>query len=177
MMIRMTTQRIKINELTVELRNGTADDVPLLLSFVQQMAEFEKLTVTATESTLRETLFGEDPIGRVLFASVDGREVAYATWFFTFGSMAGKRGLWLDDLFVLPAFRGKGIGTAMLAHLAEIAIQHNCSRFEWTVLDWNEHAIEFYRRLGASILPDWRICRLNEAQLPAMAAKSPPQPK
>lgn len=160
--------------MNLQIRDGTASDVALLLSFVQQMAEFEELSVTATEAMLRETLFGDDPVGRVLFASVDGREVAYATWFFSFGSMAGKRGLWLDDLFVLPAYRGKGIGTAMLAHLADIAMQHDCARFEWTVLDWNENAIEFYRRLGATILPDWRICRLDEAQLPTMAAKSHP---
>jgi GNAT superfamily N-acetyltransferase len=161
-----------LNEIEVELRDGTETDVPLLLSFIRSMAAFEKLTVTATEESLRAALFGEAPAARVLLAFVKGEPIAYATYFFTFATMVGKRGLWLDDLFVIPAFRGKGIGRALMAYIAQIAMRHQCSRLEWMVLDWNETAIGFYKRLGATILPDWRICRLEETQLADVAGRS-----
>lgn len=158
-----------IKGLEVELREGTADDAALLLSFIRAMAEFEKLTVTATEDSLRAELFGEAPAARVLFAFVDGEPIAYATYFFTFSTMVGKRGLWLDDLFVTPAFRGRGVGTAFMAHLANVALQRGCGRFEWIVLDWNERAINLYKRLGADILTEWRLCRVDEAGLKGIA--------
>ena len=160
---------LPVNGLEVELREGTSADAPLLLSFIRQMAEFEKLTVTATEESLRSALFGEAPAARVLLAFVKGEPVAYATYFFTFSTMLGKRGLWLDDLFVVPAYRGKGIGKAFMVHLAELAMRHQYGRLEWIVLDWNEPAIEFYKRLGADVLPDWRVCRLDEAGLTRVA--------
>jgi GNAT superfamily N-acetyltransferase len=160
-----------VNDVEVELRDGTIADVPLLLSFIRSMAAFEKLTVTATEESLRAALFGEAPAARVLLAFVHGEPVAYATYFFTFASMVGKRGLWLDDLFVTPAFRGQGIGKAFMAYLADVAVRHRCGRLEWMVLDWNETAIGFYERLGASLLPGWLICRLEESQLPGVAGK------
>jgi GNAT superfamily N-acetyltransferase len=160
---------LAVNDIEVELRDGTSADVPVLLSFIRAMAAFEKLPVTATEESLRAALFGAAAAARVLLAFVKGDPIAYATYFFTFASMVGKRGLWLDDLFVDPAFRGKGIGRAFMAYLADIAIQHQCGRFEWMVLDWNESAIDFYKRLGASIHAGWRICRLEEAQLPSVA--------
>jgi GNAT superfamily N-acetyltransferase len=158
-----------VNDVEVELRDGTTHDVPLLLSFIKSMAEFEKLTVTATEESLRAALFGKTPAARVLLAFVNGQPIAYATYFFTFSTMIGKRGLWLDDLFVIPAFRGKGIGKAFMACLADVAIQHQCGRLEWIVLDWNDTAVRFYERLGANMLTDWRICRLEEAQLSSVA--------
>jgi GNAT superfamily N-acetyltransferase len=160
-----------VNNIEVELRDGTITDVPLLLSFIRSMAAFEKLTVTATEESLQAALFGEAPAARVLLAFVHGEPVAYATYFFTFATMVGKRGLWVDDLFVTPAFRGKGIGKAFMAYLADVAIRRQCGRLEWMVLDWNETAIGFYESLGASILPDWRICRLEESQLPSVAGR------
>ena len=163
---------LDVNNMQVELRAGTIDDVPLLLSFIRSMATFEKLTATATEQSLREALFGQAPAARVLLAFVDGEPIAYATYFFTFSTMVGKRGLWLDDLFVTPAFRGRGVGKAVMAHLADVAVRHDCGRLEWMVLDWNENAVAFYERLGATILPDWRLCRLEEAQLPGLASKS-----
>jgi GNAT superfamily N-acetyltransferase len=162
-----------VNGIEVELRDGMSADVPLLLTLIRSMAAFEKLTVTATEESLRDALFGESPAARVLLAFVQGEPVAYATYFFTFASMIGKRGLWLDDLFVSSAFRGKGIGKAFMAYLAEVAIRHRCGRLEWMVLDWNETAIDFYERLGARFLPDWRICRLEESQLPSVAGQLP----
>jgi len=158
------------NNIEVEVRAGTIADVPLLLAFIRSMADFEKLTVTATEDSLRAALFGEDPAVYTLLAFVDRKPIAYATYFFTFATMIGKRGLWLDDLFVDAAFRGKGIGQALMAYLADIALQNQCGRFEWMVADWNESAIGFYKRLGATLFDDWRICRLDEAQLSRVAS-------
>jgi len=156
-------------DLEIEVRPGTAADIPLLLSFIYSMAEFEKLEVTATEETLRESLFGECPAAHTLLAFADGRLAAYVTYFFTFATMVGKRGLWLDDLFVYPHFRGRGIARLLMAYLADVAVQNNCGRFEWMVLDWNESAIDFYRGLGATVLDDWRICRLDEGSLANLA--------
>ncbi len=159
------------NNIEVEVRAGTPADVPLLLAFIYAMAAFERLTVSATKESLRAALFGEAPAAHTLLAFVDGRPIAYATYFFTFETMIGKRGLWLDDLFIDAAFRGKGIGQAMMAYLADIAVQNQCGRFEWMVLDWNESAIRFYKRLGATLLDDWRICRLDETQLSGVASR------
>jgi GNAT superfamily N-acetyltransferase len=163
---------VVINNIEADFRDATATDIPLLLSFIRSMAVFEKLTVTATEEWLRAALFGEAPAARVLLAFVNGEPIAYATYFFTF-TMVGRRGLWLDDLFVIPAFRGKGIGRAIMAYLADIAIRHKCGRFEWTVLDRNETAIGFYKSLGANILTNWWLCRLEEAQLTSVAGRLP----
>ncbi len=156
-------------DLEIEVRPATVADLPLLLEFFRAMAAFEKLTVSATEESLRTSLFAENPAARTVLAYVDGKPIAYAVYFFTFSTMVGRRGLWLEDLFIDAAFRGKGIGKALMAYLAEVAVQNDCARFEWIVLDWNESAMAFYRRLGATILPDWRICRLDEDQLPRVA--------
>lgn len=106
-----------VGDIQVEVRAGTIEDVPLLLSFIRSMAEFEKLAITATEESLESTLFGQSPAASTLFALVEGKPIAYATYFFTFATMTGKRGLWLDDLFIASAFRGKGIGKALMACL------------------------------------------------------------
>jgi GNAT superfamily N-acetyltransferase len=163
--------KLVASSLEVEVRNGTIRDVPVLLEFIRAMAAVEKLMVSATEDSLRAALFGEAPAAHALLAFVDSTPIAYCTYCFTFSTMVGKRALWLDDLFVDPAFRGKGIGQALMAYLASIAVQNQCGRFEWMVLDWNESAIGFYNRLGATLLTDWRICRLDEAQLTHMASK------
>jgi GNAT superfamily N-acetyltransferase len=110
---------------------------------------------------LRESLFGDNPAARALLISVDGTPIGYATYFFTFASMVGKRGLWLDDLFIDEAFRGKGIGRAFMGFMRELAVKNNCARFEWMVADWNEIAITFYKSLGAEIFTNWQICRLQ----------------
>jgi GNAT superfamily N-acetyltransferase len=154
----------------LEIRAGTVDDVPLLLAFIRSMAAFERLTVTATEESLRSSLFGANPAARTLLAFVEDQPIAYATYYFTFGTMVGNRGLWLDDLFIVPEFRGKGIGQALMRHLAGIAVQNDCARFEWMVLDWNERAIRFYEQLGAQFLSEWRICRLNEPDVKRLAS-------
>jgi GNAT superfamily N-acetyltransferase len=153
------------NNLEVDVRAGTVADVPVLLEFFRSMAAFEQLTLSATEESVRAALFGEHPAARTLLAYVDGKPIAYAIYFFTFSTMVGKRGLWLEDLFIDAAFRGKGIGKALMTYLAGIAVQNDCARFEWIVLDWNTSAIRFYTRLGATLLTDWRICRLDEVQL------------
>lgn len=164
--------RLGATNLDVEVRSGTVDDVPLLLSFIRSMAEFEKLEVTATEESLRESLFGSRPAAHTLLAFVDGRPAAYVVYFFTFATMVGKRGLWLDDLYVSPEFRGKGIATALMRYLADFAINRECVRFEWMVLDWNKSAIGFYRKLGAAVLDDWRLCRLGRAGMDRVAGQS-----
>ena len=152
---------LTVNNIEVEVRAGTPADVPLLLSFIRKMAAFEKLTISATEESLHTALFGESSAARTLLAFVDGKPIGYATYFFSFTSLMGRRALWLDDLFINPDFRGKGIGKALMAYLANIAVQNQCARFEWIVLDWNTSAIEFYKRLGADVLTDWRICRVG----------------
>jgi GNAT superfamily N-acetyltransferase len=163
--------KLAATDLEIEVRPGTVEDIPLMLSFIRSMAEFERLQVTATERSLRESLFGEDPAGHTLLAFVDGTAAAYAVYCFTFASMVGKRVIWLDDLYVEPEFRGKGIASALMAYLADIAIQNNCGRFEWMVLDWNQPAIDFYSGLGATILDEWRICRLDEEGLASLAER------
>ena len=161
--------KLAARDLEFEVRPGTAEDVPLLLSFIHSMAEFEKLEVDATEEMLEVSLFGERPAAYTLLAFVDGTPVAYVVYFFNFSTMAGKRGLWLDDLFVRPEFRGRGIASALMTYLADLAIQNDCGRFEWMVLNWNARAIGFYQEMGATILDDWHICRLTDEQLPGIA--------
>ncbi len=154
--------RFAATDLEIEIRPGTVNDISLVLSFIHSMAEFEKLEVSATQEILMESLFGEHPAAQTLLAFVNGRPAAYAVYFFTFATMAGKRGLWLDDLFVNSEFRGKGIAKTLMAYLANLAIQSKCGRFEWMVIDWNKSAISFYENVGASVLDNWRICRLDE---------------
>ena len=163
--------KLGVTNLEIEVRAGTVDDVPLLLSFISAMAEFEKLEVTATEEILRESLFGSRPAAHTLLAFVDGEPVAYAVYFFTFSTMKGKRGLWLEDLYVNPDFRGRGMAKALMAYLADLAIQNKCGRFEWIVLDWNKPAIDFYQGMGATVLDDWRIFRLDEDELAGVAER------
>lgn len=167
--------KLVARDIEIEVRPGTIDDVPLLLAFIRSMAAFEKLTVSATEDSLRASLFGDAPAARTLLVFAEGTAIGYVTYFFSFSTMVGTRCFWLEDLFIDPAFRGKGIGQTLMAYLAEIALQHRCGRFEWMVLDWNEPAVRFYERLGATILPDWRICRLDEAQIPSLAATIQPR--
>lgn len=161
--------KLSASDLEIDIRPGTGDDIPLLLLFMRSMAEFEKLECSATEESLGESLFGENPAAKTLLAFVDEVPAAYAVYFFSFATSVGRRGLWMDDIFVKPEFRGKGIGQALLSYLADLAVRNNCARFEWMVLDWNEQAIGFYRSMGANLLDDWRICRLHGDELDIVA--------
>lgn len=159
-------------EINLTIRAATAADVPLLLEFIRAMAAFEKLQVPATEEDLRKSLFGEEPAAIPLLAFVDDKPAAYAVYFFSFSTMLGKRGLWLDDVFVNPDFRGKGIGEAIMAYLASVAVQKDCARFEWMVLDWNEPAINLYKKLDATFLETWLPCRLAGEELAKLAQRN-----
>jgi GNAT superfamily N-acetyltransferase len=147
----------------MEIRSTTAADVPEILRLVRALAEYEKLEheVTATEERVRQTLFGERPVAEAVLAVEQGRAVGLAVYFHNYSTFRANVGLYLEDLFVEPAQRGRGYGKALLLHVAGIAVQRGCERMEWSVLDWNAPAIEFYKSMGAKLLDDWRICRLQ----------------
>lgn len=151
-----------------------ATDVPIILSFIRALAEFEKLShqVTATEQSLRDTLFGERRFAEAVVARVDGTPAGYALFFHNYSTFRAQPGIYLEDLFVLPEFRKQGVGKALLVEVAKIAHQRGCGRFEWTVLDWNTTAIDFYKRIGADVLSDWRVCRVNEQGIAKLANES-----
>jgi GNAT superfamily N-acetyltransferase len=153
--------------MSCQIRSATPTDVPLILSFIRDLAVYEKLAheVVATEEALRRTLFGTPPAAHVVIAEVDGRPAGFALYFFNYSTFLAKTGLYLEDLFVKPEFRGHGTGKALLLHLAKIANSGGCGRMEWSVLDWNEPAKGFYRKLGAVPLDDWRVMRLTGTSL------------
>ena len=146
-------------------------DVPVILGMIKALAEYEQLTheVTATEDDLRQSLFGPRPAGEVVLAYAGDAPIGFALFFHNFSTFLGRHGLYLEDLFVEPDERGRGIGQALLEHLARLAATRGCGRFEWSVLDWNEGAIRFYERMGATVMPDWRICRVAGPALAAFA--------
>lgn len=149
--------------MSCSLRSATSADVPLILSFIRDLAVYEKLghEVTATETALHRTLFGSPPAAHVVIAEVKGVPAGFALYFFNYSTFLAQPGLYLEDLFVKPEFRGAGAGKALLLHLAKIANARGCGRMEWSVLDWNEPAKGFYKKLGAMPLDDWRIMRLT----------------
>lgn len=154
------------------LRAAQPADVPALVSLIGELADFEQLSHLLEVDTERllPQLFGTNPAAEACVAEVDGEVVAFALFFRNFSTFLGKPGLYLEDLYVQPAHRGAGIGGAMLKHLARLAVARGCGRFEWSVLDWNREAIAVYERFGATLLPDWRICRVSgEALLRASA--------
>jgi GNAT superfamily N-acetyltransferase len=158
------------------IRPARDADVGAILRMIRALAEFERLThlVVATEAELRAALFGPHPAAEVLVAW-EGREAAgFALYFHNFSTFLGRRGLWLEDLWVEPAHRRRGCAQALLRALAALARERGCGRFEWAVLDWNTDAIEFYRSRGATVLPDWRIVRVVGPALDALAGTPPP---
>ncbi|GAB3432747.1 GNAT family N-acetyltransferase [Massilia solisilvae] len=161
----MTTNQLSI-------RPATPSDVTHIYSMILELAVFEKLEhlVVATEALLHEGLFGANPSCEAIVGEENGQVVTFALFFHNFSTFLTKKGLYLEDLYVRESHRGKGYGTAMLKHLAQIAVERQCGRFEWSVLDWNEPAINFYKAMGAAILPDWRICRVTGESLTALAA-------
>lgn len=155
----------------VRIVPATPDNVALVLRFIKALAEYERLadTVVATEEGLRAALFGPQPQAEVLLAYADEAPVGFALFFHNFSTFMGRRGLYLEDLFVEPAFRGLGIGKALLARLAAVALERGCPRLEWSVLDWNESAIAFYRGLGAAPMDEWTVFRLTGDALTRLA--------
>ena len=159
----------------LRIRAATAADVPQILAFIKALAVYEKLEhmVVADDAQLRKTLFGERPAAEVRIAEWQGQPAGFALFFHNYSTFLGKPGIYLEDLFVLPEFRGKGIGKSMLIHLAQLAVERDCGRLEWSVLDWNTPAIEFYKSLGAVAMDEWTIYRVTGAALPNLANRDP----
>jgi GNAT superfamily N-acetyltransferase len=159
---------------TFRIEPAREQDVPLILQLIRGLAEYEKLAheVIATEAGLRETLFGPHQSAEVVIAYATDEPVGFALFFHNYSTFLGKRGLYLEDLFVRPEWRGRGAGRALLTHLARIAADRNCGRFEWSVLDWNEPAIKFYKSLGARPMDEWTIFRVAGDALATLADKS-----
>lgn len=155
-----------------QLRAATAEDAPAIVSLIRELAVFEKLEhlVQATPEALATHLFGPRPAAEAVVAEVDGAVVAFALFFTNFSTFLAKPGLYLEDLYVQPAHRGSGLGRALLQHLGALAVERGCGRFEWCVLDWNENAIRFYEKMGATVMPEWRICRVTGPALQAYAS-------
>lgn len=153
------------------IRTTNPDDVPLILDFIQQLAAYEKLSheVIATEATLRASLFSENPKGFCLIGEWDGAPVAFAVYFYNFSTFLGKTGIYLEDLFVKPDMRGKGIGKTILKYLAQKTKAEGCGRLEWWVLDWNKPAIDFYESLGAVAMDEWTVYRVTGDALDTLA--------
>ena len=153
------------------LRAAEPRDTAAIVGLIRELAEFERLThlLQVTPDTLAPHLFGPRPVVEAIVAERGGEVVAFALFFTNFSSFLGKPGLYLEDLIVAPEQRGRGIGSALLARLARIAVERDYGRFEWSVLDWNEHAIRFYERMGATVMPDWRICRVTGEGLQRLA--------
>jgi GNAT superfamily N-acetyltransferase len=157
---------------TFEIKSANIDDIPLILSFIKELAEYEKLLheVVATEEILKETLFGENVHAEVVIGYLNRKPISFALYFHNFSTFLGRPGLYLEDLYVKPEARGQGIGQKMLAYLANLAKSRNCGRFEWWVLDWNETAIGFYKRIGAKPMDEWTVYRVTGQALDDLAA-------
>jgi GNAT superfamily N-acetyltransferase len=160
----------------VRIREASPDDAPLILAFIRDLAAYERLAeeVVATEDAIRETLFGETPRAEVLIAELDGSPVGFALYFHNYSTFLGQAGIYLEDLFVRPEVRGRGVGRALLAELAATALRRGCGRLEWAVLDWNEDAIGFYRRLGALPCDEWTTYRLSGEALARLSEPCAP---
>jgi len=157
-----------------EIRAATEADIPVILGLIRDLAEYERApdAVVATEPGLRDVLFGEKRSAEVLLALEEGAPVGFAVYFFNFSTWLGRPGLYLEDLFVRPEKRGKAYGRALLVRLAQIAHDRGCGRMEWAVLDWNEPAIQFYRKLGAQPMDEWTVFRLTEEGIARLASRN-----
>jgi GNAT superfamily N-acetyltransferase len=157
----------------VRIRSATPADVPLILRLVRELAEFEREpdAVVATEDMLSDALFGANPAAEAVIAEHESEPVGFALFFQNFSTWTGRPGMYLEDLYVTPAARGLGVGTALLRHLARIAVERGYGRFEWAVLDWNEPAIAFYRSVGAVGMDEWRIQRVSGDALEQLASE------
>ncbi len=160
------------------IRPATIKDVPDIFSLILALADYEKLTdkVTGNIEALREDMFGANPCIEAIVAEIESNQksnqqiIGFALFFTNYSTFLTRRGIYLEDLFVLSEYRGLGIGKALITKLAQLALERECGRFEWSVLDWNESAIAFYTRIGAEVLPDWRICRVTGDALKHLAS-------
>lgn len=159
--------------MTLKLRAADGTDVPVIAELIRGLARYEKLehAVVMTEELLNDALFGDRPYAEVVLAEDGGRPVGFALFFHNFSTFLGRPGIYLEDLFVLPEERGRGIGKSLLAHLARLAVERGCGRLEWAVLDWNQDAIKFYERLGAKPMSDWTVYRLTGKPLTDLAGQ------
>lgn len=157
----------------VTLRPATGADVPVILELIRGLAEYERLAAecVATEAALSETLFGARPQAEVILALADGMPAGFALFFHNYSTFLARHGIFLEDLFVKPAFRGRGIGQLLLVHLAQLAVSRGCGRLEWSVLDWNTDAIRFYETLGAKQMDEWTVYRVTGPALVQLAGE------
>ena len=155
----------------LKIRPATPTDVPLIQQFIRDLAEYERSpeSAVATEKDLLRDGFGPEPKYRCVLAEWDGQPAGFAFFFYNYSTWQGRPGLYLEDLFVKPVFRGKGIGKALLLHLAKIAVDENCGRFQWQVLDWNTPAIDFYKSLGAKTMNEWLTMRVEGEDIKKLA--------
>jgi GNAT superfamily N-acetyltransferase len=174
----MPTDNDGLPPLPCTIRPCRPDDVATLLALVRGLAEYEHLEafVRATEDDLRAHLFGPRPSAAAILAEVEGLAVGFAMYYPTFSSFRARQGIWLEDIFVRPEYRGRGIGKALIARVAQVAVEQDGGRLEWCVLDWNEPAIGFYRRLGATLHPEWIISRVSGEALERLAQSGSPTP-
>lgn len=157
------------------IRRARSDEAGLVLHFVRELAEYEKLSheVEATEADIAEALFGSDPRLFCAIAEWNGEAVGFAVWFLNFSTFSGRHGIYLEDLYVRPSHRGKGLGKALLVYLAKECVENGWSRLQWAVLDWNAPSITFYKSLGAVMLDDWTLCRVSGSALTRLAGSAP----
>jgi GNAT superfamily N-acetyltransferase len=161
--------------MALSINRARPDQAGLIFSLLHELAEYEKLTheVVATEADIASALFVENPRLFCEIAAWNGEPAGFALWFFNFPTFSGRSGIYLEDLFVRPAFRGKGMGKALLTHLAGLGVKHGCSRLQWAVLDWNTPSIEFYKSLGAEIMDEWKLCRVSGPALTKLSKAVP----
>ena len=157
----------------LNIRPARSEDTPQIFDLIKALAEYEKLSarVTGNVRDLEQHLFGERPYIEAILAEWEGKVVGFGLFFPNYSTFLTKPGIYLEDLFVLPNYRRKGIGKAMLSYIGKLAIERGAGRLEWSVLDWNQSAIAFYQEIGATVLPDWRICRVTEDSLQTLAGK------
>jgi len=157
--------------MTIAIRPAAPADLPLIAQFIRDLADYEKLAheVRFDETKLGEKLFGPRPYAEVVIGELDGEPQGFALFFHNFSTFEGRPGLYLEDLFVRPEARGSGLGKALLAHLAQLCVDRDCARLEWSVLDWNTPAIGFYQNLGAKLMDEWTVMRVDDGALTALA--------
>jgi GNAT superfamily N-acetyltransferase len=165
------TERFPTRVPDLYIRHASRDDVPVLLSLIRELAEFEKLLdhVQADQASLAEELFGSPRVAEALVAELGGEAVGFAVFFHNFSTFVGRKGLYLEDLYVRPHARRRGVGRALITFVAKIAVERRCGRYEWSVLDWNTRAVDFYRSLGAVAMDEWTVQRVTGEALQRLA--------